>query len=185
MRPKIRRALVPSLAAVALLAAVVLTRGPATRPTAPAGGSSGAPAGHPSGVARQDAVLSIDIAALERPRPKPVEATRDPFRFKPKPPPRPAAPARGDGAQGGASASPAMPAGPPPPPPIPLKFIGIVGTAGGAGKLAVLSDGRSVYYGRDGETIEGRYRIIRIGAESVELAYADGRGRQTIRLTGQ
>jgi hypothetical protein len=66
-----------------------------------------------------------------------------------------------------------------------LKFIGVVDAPAGAGRLAVLSDGRAVYHGREGETIEGRYRIIRIGAESIEIAYADGRGRQTIRLTGQ
>ena len=66
-----------------------------------------------------------------------------------------------------------------------MKFIGIVDARGGAGRLAVLSDGRAVYYGREGETIEGRYRIIRIGMESAEIAYADGRGRQTVRLTGQ
>jgi hypothetical protein len=53
------------------------------------------------------------------------------------------------------------------------------------GRLAILSDGRGVYYGHEGEIIEGRYRILRIGVESVDLAYLDGRGRQTIRLTGQ
>ena len=41
------------------------------------------------------------------------------------------------------------------------------------------------YYGREGEVIEGRYRIVKIGVESIELAYLDGRGRQTIRQTGQ
>ena len=176
--------LVPSVAVVAVLTAVVLTRLPAGRPAASGSGSSGAAPGRPGAGARQDGVVSVDIGALELPRPKPVEATRDPFRFKPKPPQRPAAATGGAGAQG-ASPPRALPSAPPPPPPIPLKFIGIVDAAGGAGRLAVLSDGRAVYYGRDGETIEGRYRIIRIGAESVELAYADGRGRQTIRLTGQ
>jgi hypothetical protein len=65
-----------------------------------------------------------------------------------------------------------------------LKFIGIVEAPGQALKIAVLSDGRNVFYGREGDIIEGRYRILRIGAESLEIAYADGRGRQTIRLTG-
>jgi hypothetical protein len=78
----------------------------------------------------------------------------------------------------------AQPAGPPPPPPIPLKFIGKV-ESGKAGLVAVLSDNRGVYQGRQGDIIEGRYRILRIGVESVDLAYLDGRGRQTIRLTGQ
>ena len=30
-----------------------------------------------------------------------------------------------------------------------------------------------------------RYRVLRVGADSLDLAYADGRGRQTIRLSGQ
>ena len=52
------------------------------------------------------------------------------------------------------------------------------------GKVAVLSDGKFVYYGREGDIIEGRYRVVRIGEESVQMEYVDGRGRQTIRLSG-
>ena len=48
----------------------------------------------------------------------------------------------------------------------------------------MLSDGRNVFYGREGDTIEGRYRILRIGVESIELARLDGTGRQVIRLSG-
>ena len=69
-------------------------------------------------------------------------------------------------------------------PPIPLHFIGVVDKTTHKQKVAVLTDGRGVFYGGEGDIIEGRYRILRIGVESVELAYADGRGRQTIRLTG-
>ena len=39
--------------------------------------------------------------------------------------------------------------------------------------------------GVEGEIILGRYQILKIGNESIEMAYPDGRGRQTIRLTGQ
>ena len=70
------------------------------------------------------------------------------------------------------------------PPPIPLRFIGIVDETRRHLKLAVLSDGRNVFYGREGDIIEGRYRILRIGVESIEMTYVDGRGQQTIRLTG-
>ena len=81
-----------------------------------------------------------------------------------------------------------MPVGPPPPPPvppIPFKFIGILEVPGQAQRVAILSDARGVYHGREGDIIEGRYRILKIGAESVEMAEVDGRGRQTIRLSGQ
>ena len=51
--------------------------------------------------------------------------------------------------------------------------------------IAVLSDGKGLpVYGKEGDIILGQFRLIRIGAESVELAYLDGRGRQTIRLSG-
>jgi hypothetical protein len=76
--------------------------------------------------------------------------------------------------------------GPPPLPPIPLRFIGLIEPVQRSGRVAMLSDGRgAVISGREGDIIEGRYRVLRIGADSLELAYADGRGRQTIRLSGQ
>jgi hypothetical protein len=85
-----------------------------------------------------------------------------------------------------APAEPAAPAGPPPPPPIPLKFIGVLEKGEGL-KWAVLSlgDGRAPLHGKEGDIIDGRYRIVKIGTESIEMVHLDGRGRQTIRLTGQ
>ena len=70
------------------------------------------------------------------------------------------------------------------PPPIPLRFIGTVDEVARHLKLAVLTDGRNVFYGREGDIIEGRYRIVRIGVESIEMMHVDGRGQQTIRLSG-
>ena len=50
----------------------------------------------------------------------------------------------------------------------------------------MLSDGRGgLMYGREGDTVDGRYRMLRVGTDSIEMAYVDGRGRQTIRLSGQ
>lgn len=80
---------------------------------------------------------------------------------------------------------PPVAAGPPPAPTVPpilLKFIGVVEATEKSQTYAVLRDDRGVYHGREGDIVEGRYRILRIGAESIELAYVDGRGRQTIRL---
>ena len=84
-------------------------------------------------------------------------------------------------------AAPAVPTGPPPPPPIPpitLKFIGVI-SSDSIGKIAGLSDGKFVYRGREGQTIEGRYRIVKIGEESIQIEYVNGTGRQTIRLSGK
>jgi hypothetical protein len=126
--------------------------------------------------------VHLDELNAERAKPEPAE--RNLFRFKPKapPPPPPAPPPVVQ------PPAPVVPTGPPPPPPLPpitLKFIGIVESPSQGEKIAILSDGRNApFYGKEGAIIEGRYRIVKIGVESVELAYADGRGRQTIRLTG-
>jgi hypothetical protein len=78
------------------------------------------------------------------------------------------------------------PTGPPPPPPIPLRYIGYLDQPGEVARVAVLSDGRgNVFNGKEGDIIEGRYRVLRIGTDSADLIYVDGRGRQTIRLSGQ
>lgn len=65
-----------------------------------------------------------------------------------------------------------------------MRFIGLVEAPQQAQKIAILSDGRGIYQGREGDIIEGRYRILRIGVESLDMAYVDGGGRQTIRLSG-
>lgn len=131
-------------------------------------------------------VDEIDLAMLQAKRPEPEEISRNPFRFKPKaPPPPPPGPVTPPGAPGRGGPGVAAP-GSAPVARIPLKFIGLMNRADSkAGSVAILSDARGVYYGREGETIEGRYRIVRIGVESIELAYLDSSGRQTIRLTGQ
>jgi hypothetical protein len=109
---------------------------------------------------------------------------RNLFRFKSKaPPPTPSAAVRGT--QPTQPAMPAQPPGPPPVPPITLKFIGLVEQGPGQPKIAVLSDSAGhVFHGFEGQTIEGRYRILKIGVESIEMSHLDGRGRQTIRLSG-
>lgn len=78
-----------------------------------------------------------------------------------------------------------MPAGPPQPPPITLKYIGLMEGVPGQGKVAAFSDCRSTMQGREGEIVAGQYRLVRIGVESVVLEYVDGRGRTTIRMSGQ
>jgi hypothetical protein len=122
----------------------------------------------------------VHLEALDAAKPKPDEAGRDLFRFKPKPVPRPVVsePVRP------VETTPAQ-TGPPPPPPITLKFIGILDVGPSRKIVAVLTDGRGApVYGSEGETVLGQYRILRIGTESIEMSYLDGRGRQTIRFTG-
>lgn len=118
----------------------------------------------------------VHLEALRAGRPTPGAAERNLFKFKPKYVPPPPAPARA-----------ALPVGPPPAPqvqPIPLKFIGVL-EAAGPQRIAILSDGRGApMYGKEGEAVLGQYKILKIGAESIEMEHMDGRGRQTIRLSG-
>lgn len=128
--------------------------------------------------------LVVRLDALKEQRSDAEGSDRNPFRFQPKapPPPPPSPPASARPAE--QPEVPAMPAGPPPPPPIPLKFIGTVEPNPGD-RVAAFSDCRYTFRGREGEIIDGRYRLVRIGVESVVMEYLDGRGRTTIRLSGQ
>jgi hypothetical protein len=158
--------------------------------TRPAGAPVG-PRPEPRAAARRPAQdgetlrpVAVNLAALSRARSEPADSERNPFKFRPRataPLPVPAQPTATPPNQ---RSAPTAPVGPPAPPPIPLKFIGLVDKRDGT-RIAVLSDGRRPIHGVEGEEIEGRYRILKIGTESIELAYLDGRGRQTIRLTGR
>ena len=157
---------------------------PAPAPPAAAAaprGSQGAAA--PGGAAAP--VKRVKLDELKSPRDEPGEAARNPFRFQPRvvaPPPRPVVAPPPPVIE--APRPPPVPAGPPPPAPIPFKLIGVLERANGV-KWAVLSDGKTVLYGKDGDIIDGRYTIVKIGVESIEMTHVDGRGRQVIRLTGQ
>lgn len=152
------------------------------RPPA-AAGAKGA-TGQASGTQPGD--LNVRLQALKDPPPEPDDAARNPFRFYVKPPPPPPPPVKvpppppppkpGDEGY--------VPPPPPPPPPIPLKFIGTLEQGGR--KVAIFSDGRGLpLYGKEGESILGQYRIVKIGVESVVMEYLDGRGRQTLPMRGQ
>lgn len=177
-------------ALVAILASVIWWQ---SRGTPVPAASSAAPAPQQSRQqgtsARPDAARTVPVVALARlgqEGPEPSDTGRDPFRFAARPagfgragagiatapaPPQPVV------------AGPIEPAGPPPPPPIPLKFIAVASRRAGV-RIAMLTDGRGVYYGSEGSIIEGQYRIVRIGPDSIEMTYLDGRGRRTIPLSG-
>jgi hypothetical protein len=105
---------------------------------------------------------------------------RNPFRERPVPPPVPVG--RSGPGQTAAFVGPVPPPPPPPPPPITLKLVGIV--RGSGQPIAALTDGRDVFYGREGDVLEGRYKILKINVESIDISYVDGRGQRRIGLTG-
>ena len=190
MTPKPHRR--PEVRSVALLGVLAAAGCQSWRST-PAPDSTGATTVPPSNVADRSAGRpqlavppEVRLDAAIPVHPGPVESGRNPFRLGSRstvPPPatgdrgsqRPAGD-RGSEPFDAPSGTRAATA--------PLKFIGIVEAPDSVGKVAVLSDGRSVYYGRQDDIIEGRYRIVRIGVESIDLEFLDGGGRETVRLSG-
>lgn len=157
-----------------------------------------APAVAPTAVvaARRNAVATempqtpADVAldALDGGRPGPDEGGRNPFVFGVR------QVADDPGARRPVTRRPVAdvapvtlaPPGPPPLPPVPFKFIGLVEGTSSTTRIAVLSDSKGlVVHGTEGTIIDGRFRILAIGTDSLDIAYADGRGRQTLRLSGQ
>lgn len=178
-RPRPWLLVVLAVAAVVLVASRMFSGG-ADSPGVPRMPSQ-APQAREQGVGKLDpSELDVKLEALKRPAPLAGATERNPFRFKPPPPPPPAPPLKPT------PTTPVIPPeqqGPPPPPPITIKFIGVVETAGG--KVGAFTDCRATFPGREGEVIEGRYRVVRIGIESAVVEYRDGRGRTTLPLNGQ
>ena len=180
----VSRQLLVLVAVAVVIAGVVFAR----RSETPAG-TSVAPSNSRRASARapqqSTPVADVKLELLKTARSRVEPSTRNPFQFKPKaPPPAPRPPAGADRGAPVVIAPPPVPQGPPPPPPIALKYIGVLETA--QGRVAVFRDGGGdIVNGKEGDIIDGRYRLLKIGVESADLAYVDGRGRQTIRLSGQ
>lgn len=180
MTQRMRRPMIVLAVLGATLAAVLFARPRSTTPAAARVAPSNSARAR-GAAAQEPPVADVKLELLKPGHEELEPPERNLFRFKPKapppPPPRVEAPPP--------VFVPPAPTGPPPPPPIPLKFIGVLETAG-IGRVAILSDGRgNTFYGKEGQTVDGRYKVLKIGVESVEMSYTDGRGRQTLRLSGQ
>jgi len=113
--------------------------------------------------------------------PNTVSVGRNPFRFAEAPRAElPAAPPPVTSAL-----PPALPPVPAGPPAIALKLLGVVQLPGGQ-TVATLRDPASgaVFQGVEGQIVEGRYRIVKLGTQSAVVSYLDGSGQRTIPLGG-
>jgi hypothetical protein len=180
--PSVRpRAWLLILLGLALVALVAYQMWPTQQTAAaPIASSSNSAGGKPAEVI-DPAALKVRLESLQAKRPDTGELDRNPFRFKPPPAPPPpkAAPPLPE------IKPPPIGAPPPPPiPPIPLKYMGTVER--GTLKLAALTDCKGfTYSAREGAEVDGRYRLIRIGEESIVIEYLNGTGRTTIRKSGE
>jgi hypothetical protein len=182
MAPERRKGLL--LAALLLALALVVAYRLILPQTAPADASSsnGRGRGRTAPVEQTVTAPDVRIESLNQEHPRPGESDRNLFRFRAMEAARttPVAPVRPPQANTQRPAPPAASSTPS----IALKFVGFLESHGE--RIASLSDGRGEpVLGREGETVLGRYKIWRIGEESIELSYLDGTGRTTIRLSGQ
>ena len=130
-----------------------------------------------------DDVPPLKSQDLDPPRPAAsAQAGRDLFDFRPPtpvPPPTPAPPPTplpvcGDGRYIG----PCQPPPPPPPTPTPappeiaFRCIGTFGSK--ENPIAVLVQGDQVVNARTGDVVFGRFKVVRVGFESVEIGFVDG-----------
>lgn len=158
-----------------LLVLVVAAAGAAGCP-GPSGGAGERSGmnGAPAADRVQRRALDVHLEALSEPRPERTATGRNPFRFGGRAAGRP--PKRVEPAARQVRARPrAAP---------PLRLIGVVDAPASAGSIAVLSDGGGVFQGRVGDTVAGRYRIVRIAADAVEVEQLVGGGQRVLKLNG-
>ena len=150
--------------------------------------------GRPQAERPLPAVPRIDLARIDAPRGEDSAGRRDLFAFgraaEPEedrtPPPVVAPPLASPGAgavgpPGGAVA--ALPVTPSLPP-LNLKYIGSVENKAGVKVAVLVTDKREVLTGQAGQVVANRYRIARIGLESVDLEDVGSGQSRRIPLKG-
>jgi hypothetical protein len=76
---------------------------------------------------------------------------------------------------------------PPPPqaPPVPLKFYGYVSASNQPNKRAFFVEGEDIHVVREGDVVKNRYKIVRIGVNSVIVEDTQFKSQQTLPLEEQ
>lgn len=97
--------------------------------------------------------------------------TKVPTPFGPAPPPPP----------------PAKPPEPEPPkaPPVPFKFYGYISPSNQPNKRAFFMEGEDIHVVREGDVVKSRYKIVRIGINSVVVEDMQFKSQQTLPLEEQ
>ena len=71
----------------------------------------------------------------------------------------------------------------PPPPPINLKYYGFSTGRVNGKKTAFFLDGEEISVAAEGETVKKRYRVVRIGVNSVLMEDTESKRQQSLPLT--
>ena len=83
-----------------------------------------------------------------------------------------------------AKTEPPKDTGPPKPPPLnlPWKYYGYTSPRGSSQKKAFFLDGEEILIANEGEVLKSKYRVVRIGVNSVVLEDTDTKSQQTLPL---
>lgn len=179
--PERRRQMSRLIVLVALLVIVLWLWMPAGTPP-PSSNQPVVPATGPAGQLPQPEIIRLDTLQSVSELPA-VE--RNPFVFGQRES-EPSAP-------GTSFLTTPQPSGPPVPPPppvpqgppaIPLRLTGMTVTEPGGPTLVTLKDSvtNALYQAREGDIVDGRYRVVKVGVTSVVVSYLDGSGIRTLPL---
>lgn len=142
-----------------------------------------------------DPALRLDLLAKLQ-QVKSEGGERSLFEFSSAPPPKPVGPPEkkihakltqkgamaaamaGAGAVAGAPTTPLKPAAPP----IPLKFYGYLSPLKLGVKRAFFLSGEDIFVASEGELVQKRYRVVRIGVNSVVMEDTQFKSEQTLPL---
>ena len=71
---------------------------------------------------------------------------------------------------------------PPPPAPLPFKFYGFIGGKPAGAKKAFFLEGDDVYIAGEGELVKRRYKVVRIGINTVVMEDTQEKNQQTLQM---
>jgi hypothetical protein len=140
-------------------------------------------------ISKTDPSLRLDLLAKLKGVPLETGSRGSVFDWGKAPPPPPPAvatlhpglmPATPKPATTSAAADPSKPPPAPPAPPIPLKFYGY--SAKGGAKRAFFLDGEDIAVASENEVIKNRYKIIKIGVNSVVVEDMTTKNQQTLPM---
>jgi hypothetical protein len=179
-----RRWLVPALAVAAAASVGWVILRDSTPTVTPAASAAEPP--RPAGGGEPD-FPRIELSRLDRPRAASGIGHRDLFDFgappaTPHPPPPPATSARA--VEPVETPPPFVAPTPPPLAPLNIKYIGAFEGRRGLKVAVLMTERKEVLTGQAGEVVANRYRIVRIGLESVDVQEVGSEQVRRIPLKG-
>ncbi|MBN2371129.1 MAG: hypothetical protein JXO72_11655 [Vicinamibacteria bacterium] len=136
---------------------------------------------------RETNLPRIHLARLDAARGKPRAVSRDVFEYgRPPAPPTPEEPPEGAFSPPPITAL-AQPLEPTPLalPPLNVRYIGAVQTPRGVWFAALLTDGKELLTGKEGDVLASRFEIVKIGHESLDVREVASGNQRRIRLGGR